>query len=45
MTKGLTIAQEPEGNELGVGKVDDICGKRSARVTEGNDGRHSLLVR
>jgi hypothetical protein len=45
MVKGLTVAQEPEGNELGFGKVDDICGERSARVTEGNDGRDSLLVR
>jgi hypothetical protein len=42
MTKGLTFAQEPEGNKLGVAQVDDLCGKRSALVTKGNDGRHSL---
>jgi len=29
MSKGLTIAHEPEGNELGVAQVDDLCGKRS----------------
>jgi hypothetical protein len=45
MTKGLTFAQEPEGNELGVAQVDNLCGKRSALVTKGNDGRHSLLFR
>jgi len=45
LTKGLTFAQEPEGNELGVAQVDDLCGKRSALVTKGNDGRHSLLFR
>jgi len=45
MTKGLTFAQEPEGNELGVAQVDDLCGKRSALVTKGNNGRHSLLFR
>jgi len=45
MTKGLTFAQEPEGNELGVTQVDDLCGKRSALVTRGNDRRHSLLSR
>ena len=41
MTKRLTFAQEPEGNELLVAQVDDICGKRSAWVTKRNDGRHS----
>jgi hypothetical protein len=47
MTKGFTFAQEPEGNELGVAQVDDLCGKSSALVTKGNDGRHShsLLFR
>ena len=35
-TKGLTLAQESEGNELGVAQVDDPCGKRSALITEGN---------
>ena len=37
------FAQEPEGNELG-GR-SDLCGKSSALVTKGNDGRHSLLFR
>lgn len=45
MTKGLTFTQEPEGNELGVAQVDDLCGKHSALATNGNDGRHSLLSR
>jgi hypothetical protein len=45
MTKGLTFAQEPEGSELGVAEVDDFCGKRSALVTKGSDGHHSLLFR
>ncbi len=45
MTKGLTFAQEPEGNELGVAQVDNLCGKCSALVMNGNDGRHSLLFR
>jgi hypothetical protein len=45
MTKGLTFAHEPEGNELGVAQVDDLCGKHSALVTKVNDGRHSLLFR
>ena len=45
MTKGLTFAQEPEGNELGVAQVDDLCGKYSALITKGNDGCHSLLFR
>ena len=45
MTKGLTFAQEPKGNELGVAQVDDLCGKRTlSTLTKGNDGRHSLLV-
>ena len=35
MTKGLTFAQEPEGNELGVAQVDDLCGKYSALITTG----------
>jgi hypothetical protein len=29
MTKQLTFAQEPKGNELFVAQVDDLCGKRS----------------
>lgn len=45
MTKMLTFSQEPERNELGVAQVDDLCGKRSALVTRGNDGCHSLLFR
>jgi hypothetical protein len=45
MMKGLTFAQEPKGNELGIAQVDNICGKRSALVTKGSDGRHSLLFR
>ena len=45
MTKRLTFAQEPEGNELLVAQVDDICGKRSAIVTKRSDGRHSLFFR
>jgi hypothetical protein len=45
MTKELTFAQEPEDNELGVAQVDDLCRKRSALVTKGNDERHSLLFR
>ena len=44
-TKELTLAQESEGNELGVAQVDDPCGKRSALVTKRNDGRHLLLFR
>jgi len=43
MTKGLTVANEPELNELLVTQVDDLCGKHSALVTKENDGRHSLL--
>ena len=43
MTKELTFAPESEGNELGVAQVDDICGKPSVLVTQGNDGRNSLL--
>ena len=43
MPKGLTFAHKPEGNELGVAQVDDLCGKHSAFVTKRNDGRHSLL--
>ena len=43
VTKGLTFAQEPEGNELGVTQVDDPCGKRSALITNGKDTRHLLL--
>ena len=38
MTNGLTFAQEPEGNELGIAQVDDLCGKRSALVTSGKLG-------
>ena len=38
MTNGLTFAQEPEGNELGIAQVDDLCGKRSALVTNGKLG-------
>ena len=45
MTKQLTFAQEPEGIELFVAQVDDLCGKRSALVTKRNDGRHLLLSR
>ena len=47
MTKGLTFAQEPKGNELGVAQVSTISAgnERSALVTKGNNGRHSLLVR
>ena len=45
MTKGLTFAHELEGNEFGVAQVDDLCGKHSALVTKGDDGRHSLLFR
>ena len=45
MTKGLTFAQEPKGSELGVAQLDDLCRKRSALVTKGNDGRHSLFFR
>jgi hypothetical protein len=42
MTKGLTFAREPEGNELGVAQVDDLCGKHSALVTKGRtDATHS----
>ena len=43
MTKGLTVANEPELNELLITQVDDLCGKHSALLTKGNDGRHSLL--
>ena len=42
-TKGLTFAHEPELYEFLVTQVDDLCGKHSALVTKGNDGRHSLL--
>ena len=45
MRKQLTFAQEPEGNELFVAQIDDLCGKRSALVTKRNDERHSLLFR
>lgn len=43
MTEGLTITQETEGNELLISHVDNPCGKQSALVRKGNDGRHSLL--
>ena len=43
MTKRLTFALEPEGNELFDTQVDDLCGRRVALVTKRNDGRHSLL--
>ena len=45
MTTGLTFAQEPEGNELIITQVNNLCEKRSALVTKGNDERHSLLSR
>ena len=32
---GLTFAQEPEGNELGVAQVDDLCGKMLSTRNEG----------
>ena len=35
MTNGLTFPQEPEGNELGIAQVDDLC---SALVTNGKLG-------
>ena len=38
VTNGLTFAQEPEGNELGIAQVDDLYGKRSALVTNGKLG-------
>ena len=44
MTKGLTFAQEPEGNELGIAQVDDHCGKRSALVIEGERRAPITLV-
>jgi hypothetical protein len=44
MTKQLTFTKEPEGDELLITEVDDLCGKRSAPVTKTSDGRHSLLV-
>ena len=43
MTKGLTFTHETEGSELLIGHVDNLCGKQSALVMKGNDGRHSLL--
>ena len=43
MTKQLTFAQEPEGNELFIAQIDDLCGKRSALIMKRNDGHHSLL--
>ena len=43
MTKGLTFAHGPEGNELDVAQVDGLYGKHSALVTKGNDEQHSLL--
>ncbi len=45
MTKGLTFAQEPKGNELGVAQVNNLCGKHSALIMKGNDRCHSLLFR
>ena len=39
MTKELTFAQEPKGNELGVAQVDDLCGKRTlSTLTKGTMG-------
>ena len=43
MTKGLTVAIEPELDELLVTQVDNLCRKHSALVPKGNDRRHSLL--
>ena len=43
MTKQLTFAQEPEGNELFIAQIDDLCGKRSALIMKRNDGHHSLF--
>ena len=34
----LTFTQEPEGNELSVAQVDDVCGKSSALVMKGTTG-------
>ena len=35
MTKGLTFAHKPEGNELGVAQVDNLCGKTLSTRNEG----------
>ena len=42
---GVSVRVDAELREKGIGvaQVDDLCGKPSALVTKGNDGRHSLL--
>ena len=46
MTNAFTFAQEPEGNELVVAQVDDLCGfKRLALVTKEEYKRRCLLVK
>ena len=42
MTKELTFAHEPKGNELSVTQVDDLCRKHSAFSTRNEtDTTHS----
>ena len=44
MIKTRTVAHEPEGSELCIGQVDNLCDKQSALITKGERRTQLTLV-
>jgi len=44
MVKTRTVAHEPEGSELCIGQVDNLCDKQSALVIKGERRTQLTLV-